>query len=94
MARTVNVWLPSTSGDAGVNGLVQDTGVAASIAQVNVAASVAVKVKVGVLSPVVPVGPPVIVGVGATVSTVNDRVAGVLSVIPFVFARTENVCAP
>jgi hypothetical protein len=41
---------------------------------------------------VVPVGPPVIAVSGADVSTVNDRVAGVASVLPAASeARTENV---
>ena len=39
-----------------------------------------------------PVGPPVIVVSGAAVSTVNDRVAGVVSTLPAAsVARTENV---
>ena len=39
-----------------------------------------------------PVGPPVIVVSGATVSTVNERVAGDASVLPAAsVARTENV---
>ena len=40
---------------------------------------------------VVPDGPEVIVTTGATVSTVNDWVAAVSSVIPPTIARTENV---
>ena len=41
---------------------------------------------------ITPVGPPVIVVSGATVSTVNDRVAGDASVFPTASrARTENV---
>ncbi len=41
---------------------------------------------------ITPVGPPVIVVSGATVSTVNDRVAGDASVFPTAsLARTENV---
>ena len=41
---------------------------------------------------VVPLGPPVIVVSGATVSTVNVRVAGVASTLPAVsYARTEKV---
>ena len=44
---------------------------------------------------IVPVGPVVIVVSGATVSTVNERVAGVASVLPAAsVARTENVYAP
>ena len=39
-------------------------------------------------------GPPVIVVSGATVSTVNESVAGVGSVPPGPIARTENVYAP
>ncbi len=49
----------------------------------------------GAVSPVVPVGPVLIVVSGAAVSTVNVRVAGVGSMLPAVsVARTENVCAP
>ena len=52
----------------------------------------AVNVNDGVVAFVGPVGPPVIVVSGATVSTVNERVAGVASTLPAASgARTENV---
>ena len=50
------------------------------------------KVKVGVVSGVVPVGPESIVVLGAVVSTVKLRVAGVWSVFEFAsIARTRKV---
>ncbi len=55
-------------------------------------ASVEVNVNDWLLAVVVPVGPPVIVVSGAAVSTVNARVAGVVSTLPVEsVARTENV---
>ena len=51
-----------------------------------------VNVNDGAVPFVGPVGPPVIVVSGATVSTVNARVAGEASVLPAAsVARTENV---
>ena len=50
---------------------------------------------VGAALPVGPVGPPSIAVCGATVSTVNDRVAGVASTLPAASAaRTEKVYVP
>ena len=47
------------------------------------------------LSPITPVGPEVIEVLGATRSTVNDRLAGVGSRLPEgSVARTSNVCDP
>jgi transposase InsO family protein len=61
----------------------------------NVAPASLVNVKVGVASLVGLLGPPVIVTVGATVSTVHDRCAGVASTFPAAsVARTRNVCGP
>ncbi len=95
VARTSNVCAPSASA-AVVNGVVQAANAPASTRHWNVdPASVAVKENVGVLSLVVPVGPAVIVVSGAVVSTVNDRLAGVWSVLSAAsVARTSNVCAP
>ena len=67
----------------------------ASIRHWTVAFASAVKTKVGVVSLVRAGGPLVIVTVGAVVSTVIERVAGVLSMFPASStARTLNVCAP
>ena len=64
----------------------------------NVAPASEVNENVGVLSPVVPLGPSVIVVSGAVVSdvsTVKDRLAGVGSVEPTPsVARTSKTCAP
>ena len=47
---------------------------------------------VGVVTPIVPVGPESIVVFGAVVSTVNVRVAGEASTLPAAsVARTRNV---
>ena len=60
-----------------------------------VAVSSAVKVKLPSPVVMVPLGPPVIVTTGAVVSTVQDQVAGLGSVLPAVsVACTANVCAP
>jgi hypothetical protein len=60
-----------------------------------VADSLTVNVTVPERVEVTPVGPPVIVTTGAVVSTVQDQVAGVGSVLPAVsVACTANVCAP
>ncbi len=61
----------------------------------NVPASDDVNVNDGDVTFVVPVGPPVIVVSGATVSTVNDREAAVAStLLAASIARTMNVYAP
>ena len=58
----------------------------------NVAPASDEKAKDGEVPFVAPVGPPVIVVSGATVSTVNERVAGEASGLPAAsVARTENV---
>jgi hypothetical protein len=58
-------------------------------------ASVEVKVNVALVELTVPLGPLVIDVFGATVSTVQVRVAGVWPTFPAMsFARTENVCEP
>ncbi len=58
----------------------------------NVAFGSEVNVNDGAVTFVRPFGPPVIVVSGATVSTVNDRVAGDASVFPTASrARTKNV---
>ena len=85
-----------------VHGLVQLPHAAESTRHSNVEpASLESNAKVGVASLVVPVGPDVIVVSGAVVSgggpaaTVNERVAGVASVLPATsVARTATECAP
>ena len=95
VARTSNVCAPSAS-TAVVNGELHEPQAPPSTRHANVEpVSVAVNENVGVLSVVVPVGPAVIVVSGGVVSTVNDRLAGVGSVLPAAsVARTSNVCAP
>ena len=95
VARTSKTCAPSDRAPV-VNGELQDANAAASTRHSNVEpASVAVNVNVGVPSPVVPLGPAVIVVSGAVVSTVNARVAGEASALPRPsLARTSNVCAP
>ena len=59
------------------------------------AASVEVNVNVADVLATAPDGPAVIVVLGATVSTVHVRVAGVGSTFPSVsIARTRKVCEP
>jgi hypothetical protein len=78
-----------------VNGDEQGANAAASTLHANVApVSVAVKLKVGVVSPVVPLGPPVIEVSGGAVATVKLRVAGLGSAPSAPIARTSNVCGP
>ena len=61
----------------------------------NVAPASLVKANEAEFVLMVPVGPLVIVVSGATVSTVNVRVAGVGSRLPAASrARTSNVCVP
>src|SRR5262245_4594718 len=75
VTRTSNVWLPSAS-PPDVNVVVHATSAALSTWHVIVdGAPAVVKVKVGVASLVGPLGPVEMFAVGATVSTVNDRVA-------------------
>jgi hypothetical protein len=72
VAWTRNVCAPSSSAGATVNGLAQPLRVMLSIEQRKVTLdSEAEKVKVGVASAVVPLGPPVIVVSGGVVSTVK-----------------------
>src|SRR5262245_5342719 len=77
-----------------VNVPVQATAVPPSSEHsMTVGASVVVNVHVGVASFVGPFGPPVIVTVGCTVSTLNVALA--LAVLPAAsVTRTVNVCAP
>ena len=95
VARTSKVWAPSVSA-AVVCGEVQAANASLSMRHLKVEpVSVESKEKVGVLSLVVPVGPPVIVVFGGAVSTVKSREAGVGSVLPAVsVARTSKVWAP
>src|SRR6185437_6971933 len=75
IARTSNSWAPSPSA-AGVNDALHATQPVPSIAHCTcVGFPAVVNVKVGVASLVGPLGPPVIVTVGAPVSTVNARLA-------------------
>ena len=54
-----------------------------------------VYVNVALVDETLPVGPPVMVVLGATVSTVQVCTAGVVSVLPAgSVARTLKVCAP
>ena len=57
----------------------------------NVEPSGAAKLNDGAVLVVMPAGPAVIVVCGATVSTVNERVAGDASMLPEWLARTEKV---
>ena len=79
-----------------MNGVVQTVNVPPSTRHSNVeGVSPDVNAHVGVVSLVAPLGPPVIVVSGATVSTVHVRVAGVASTLPTASrARTWNVCEP
>ena len=95
VARTSKVCAPRLNAPV-VNGDVHGANAAASTRHSNVEpASVAVNEKLGVVSLVTPLGPAVIVVSGAVVSTVNDRLAGVGSMLPAgSIARTSKVCAP
>ena len=84
-----------------VHGLTQLAHGVASTRHSKTAPASEVNAKVGVVSLVVPFGPDVIVVSGAVVSgggvvpTVNERVAGVASVLPASsVARTATVCGP
>src|SRR5262249_12306880 len=93
VASTSNVCAPPPSVDV-VKVPLHGTNEPASIRHcVDVAPPVTVNVKVGVVLNVVPLGPPVIVTTGATVSTVIDAVA-----VPWLpaasLASTANVCVP
>jgi hypothetical protein len=94
VARTANVCAPATTvycaGDE------QAANAAPSSEHANVASvSVAVNVKLALPLVVVAGGPDAIAVSGATVSTVNVRVAGVPSAFPAAsVARTEKVCDP
>jgi hypothetical protein len=88
-ARTANVCEPCESVGA-VNGEVQAANAALSMRHSKPAAPPApVKFQVGVVSAIVPLGPPVIVV--SSCSTVNARDAGVGSAKTPSNARTENV---
>ncbi len=95
VARTTSVWAPSTSA-AAVNGAPHGANVAVSTLHSTVVGlPLVVKSKLGVLSPVSPDGPLVIVTVGAVRSTVQVCSAGVGSGVPaIVVTRTAKVCAP
>ncbi len=91
VASTSNVWGPSPS-VAAVNGELHDAKAPASTRHWNVDVSLAEKVKVGVVSFVNAGGPESIAVWGATVSTANERLAGVGSVLPNAsVARTSKV---
>ena len=97
VARTSKVCAPSANA-AVVVGDVHADHAPPSTRHSNVAPASEVNENVGVLSPVVPLGPAVIVvsgAVGSDVSTVKDRLAGVGSVRPTPsVARTSKTCAP
>ncbi len=100
VARTRNVYVPSTSGPS-VRGEVQLTYV--PVAEPGPSrrhsklepVSLEENANCGEAELIVPVGPESIVVSGATVSTVKVRVAGVASTLPAASrARTSKVCAP
>src|SRR5262245_61290480 len=86
VARTRKVRGPSTSGLAGVCEPAAEhdpkAGAPVSIEHSNVAPGSALKAKVGVESLVRPDGPESIVGLGAIVSIVQMKVAGLASTLP------------
>ena len=95
MARTENVYAPSASavyacGDVHA-AYVPVAAPGPSSLHSNVAPASDVNPNDGEFTLINPVGPVVIVVSGATVSTVNDLVAGLASVLPEFVARTENV---
>ena len=95
IARTWKVWLPMASPEY-VVGLVHGVNTPVSSLHSNVEfASDEVKVKVAVLGLLLPEGPPVIVVLGADVSTVQLHEAGDASTFPVAsVARTWKAWAP
>ena len=94
VARTSNVCAPSASTSV-VCSDVQAANGAVSTRQSRLAPGSLANANVGVASFVRPAGPPVMATVGATVSTVKLRLAGVASTLPAAsVARTSKVCAP
>jgi nucleoside phosphorylase len=95
VARTLNVWRPSSSASV-VCGEVHAAKLAVSVRHSKVEpVSVEENANVGVELLISRCGPDVIVVVGAAVSTVKVRRSGVRSVLPAAsMARTSNVWLP
>jgi hypothetical protein len=83
MARTSKMRRPLLNADAGVKGDAHAVNLTSSMRHPNrTGRSFAPKMKVGLGSSTVPAGPPVILGTGATVSTLKAACAGLRSALP------------